>query len=93
VPAFDKVAFSIPVKRVTDPVRTQYGWHVIEALTPVRAAATTPFKQVKQAIRQQLLQSKKNEASTKYVEKLEKSDDVNYQVGFAPRRTNTVSDS
>jgi parvulin-like peptidyl-prolyl isomerase len=93
VPAFDRVAFSIPVKRVTDPIRTQYGWHVIEALTPVKAASTTPFKQVKQAIRQQLLQSKKNEASTKYVEKLEKSDDVNYQVGFAPRRTNTVSDS
>jgi foldase protein PrsA len=93
VPPFDKVAFSIPIKQVSDPVRTQFGWHVIEALTPVKAASTTPFKQVKQAIRQQLLQSKKSEASSKYVEKLEKSGDVKYQVGFAPRRTSTVSDS
>jgi parvulin-like peptidyl-prolyl isomerase len=93
VPAFDKVAFSIPVKRVTNPVRTQYGWHVIEALTPVKAASTTPFKQVKEAIRQQLLQSKKSEASTKYIEKLEKSGEVEYQVGFAPRRTSTAADN
>jgi foldase protein PrsA len=93
VPPFDKVAFSIPIKQVSDPVKTQFGWHVIEALTPVKKASTTPFNQVKQAIRQQLLQSKKSEASSKYVEKLEKSSDVQYQVGFAPRRTSTASDS
>lgn len=67
-------------------MRTQYGWHVIEALTAVTPAKTTPFNQVKQAIRQQLMQSKKSEASTKYVERLEDSDKVDYQVGFAPRK-------
>ena len=91
VPPFDKVAFSIPTRQVSDPVKTQYGWHVIQAVSAVKAKSTTPFNQVKQAIRQQLLQSKKSEASTKYVEDLQKSDDVSYQVGFAPRKTTTTA--
>ena len=90
VPAFDKVAFTIPKGQISSPVRTQFGWHVIEALTAVQPAKTTPFKQVKQAIRQQLLQSKKSEASTKYVEELEDGNNVDYQVGFAPRKTTTA---
>jgi parvulin-like peptidyl-prolyl isomerase len=92
VPAFDRVAFTIPKGQVSSPVKTQFGWHVIEALTAVQPAKTTPFNQVKQAIRQQLLQSKKSEASTKYVERLEDSDNVDYQVGFAPRKTTATAD-
>jgi parvulin-like peptidyl-prolyl isomerase len=91
VAPFDKVAFSISKNKISDPVRTQFGWHVIEALSPVQPAKTTPFKQVKEAIRQQLLQSEKNEASTKYVAQLEKNGNVDYQVGFAPRKTGTES--
>jgi parvulin-like peptidyl-prolyl isomerase len=90
VPAFDRVAFSIPRGQISSPVKTQFGWHVIEALTAVQPAKTTPFNQVKQAIRQQLLQSKKSEESTKYVERLEDSGNVDYQVGFAPRKTTTA---
>jgi parvulin-like peptidyl-prolyl isomerase len=92
VPAFDKVAFSISTREVSDPVKTQYGWHIIQPLAAVVPAKTTPFKDVQQAIRQQLLQSKKSEETTKYVEGLQKSEDVNYQVGFAPRKTSTTSD-
>lgn len=92
VPAFDKVAFSIATRAVSNPVKTQYGWHVIQALAAVVPAKTTPFKDVQQAIRQQLLQDKKSKETTKYVEQLQKSNDVAYQVGFTPRKTSTVSD-
>jgi parvulin-like peptidyl-prolyl isomerase len=92
VPPFDKVAFSIRTRAVSDPVKTQFGWHVIQALAAVVPAKTTPFKDVQQAIRQQLLQDKKSKETTKYVEQLQKSDDVEYQVGFAPRKTSTVSE-
>jgi parvulin-like peptidyl-prolyl isomerase len=92
VPPFDKVAFSIPTRQISSPVKTQYGWHVIQALAAVVPAKTTPFKDVQQAIRQQLLQSKKSEATTKYVEKLQKSEEVSYQVGFSPRKTSTAVD-
>jgi foldase protein PrsA len=93
VAPFDKVAFSIARNRISDPVKTQFGWHVIEALSAVKPAKTTPYKQVKEAIRQQLLQTKKNEKSSSYVEDLKKSDDVSYQVGFAPRKTTTETTS
>jgi parvulin-like peptidyl-prolyl isomerase len=89
VPPFDKVAFSIPTRQVSDPVKTQYGWHVIQAMAAVVPAKTTPFKDVQQAIQQQLLQSKRSEATTKYVEDLQKSKNVSYQVGFKPRATST----
>jgi foldase protein PrsA len=93
VAPFDKVAFSIARNTISDPVKTQFGWHVIEAISAVKPAKTTPFKQVKEAIRQQLLQTKKNEKSSNYVEDLKKSEDVTYQVGFAPRNTTTETTS
>jgi parvulin-like peptidyl-prolyl isomerase len=92
VPAFDKIAFSIGTRQVSDPVKTQYGWHVIQALAAVVPPKTTPFKDVEQAIRQQLLQDKKSRETTRYVERLQKSDEIDYQVGFAPRKTTTTSD-
>jgi parvulin-like peptidyl-prolyl isomerase len=93
VAPFDKVAFSIAKNKISPPVKTQFGWHVIEALSAVKPESTTPYKQVKEAIRQQLLQTKKNEQSSSYVEDLKKSKDISYQVGFAPRKTTTETTS
>jgi parvulin-like peptidyl-prolyl isomerase len=92
VPPFDKVAFSLKTRAVSDPVKTQFGWHVIQPLGAVTPAKTTPFKDVQQAIRQQLLQDKKSKETTEYVERLERKNDVDYQVGFVPRKTSTVSE-
>jgi parvulin-like peptidyl-prolyl isomerase len=93
VEPFDKTAFLLPKNSVSRPVKTQYGYHIIQALSDVKAAKTTPLKDVKASIKQQLLQTKKNEAMTKWVESTKKefADQTTYQVGFAPPKTATAS--
>jgi foldase protein PrsA len=93
VAPFDKTAFLLPKNSVSRPVKTQYGYHIIQALSAVKPAKTTPLKDVKASIKQQLEQTKKNEAMTKWVEKTKKefSNQTTYQVGFAPPKTATTS--
>lgn len=93
VPEFDKVAFSLKKGELAKPVKTQYGWHIIEALTEVKAATTTPFAQVKEAIRQQLLQQERTQAMRDWVEdtKADYADEIGYQVGYEPPKTDTTA--
>jgi parvulin-like peptidyl-prolyl isomerase len=86
VPEFEQAAFNIGNNGITKPVKTQYGWHVIQALSPVKKGSTTPFKQVQQAIRQQLVQEKKNQQMQSWVEDMRKDLDgeTAYQVGYKP---------
>jgi hypothetical protein len=44
------------------------------------------YKQVREAVREDLLQRKRNAASSKYVDRLVRDHDVKYQNGFAPRQ-------
>jgi parvulin-like peptidyl-prolyl isomerase len=82
--ALDRVVFSIATHRLSGPIRTRFGWHVIEALGPVQPGKTRPYGQVKEAIRAELLQTRKSEASTKYLVQLARKNDVKYQAGFGP---------
>jgi parvulin-like peptidyl-prolyl isomerase len=86
VAPFDKTAFALKKGDVSPPVKTEFGFHIIEALTDVKPAKTTPLKDVKESIRQQLLQTKKNETMTKWVDDLKKDyeDKVSYAAGFNP---------
>ena len=88
VPAFDQAAFTLPTKAISTPIHTQFGYHIIQPLSDVRPAKTTPLKDVKAAIEQQLLQQKKNAAMTKWVDDTKKSycsgSNVRYAVGFTP---------
>jgi foldase protein PrsA len=86
VPEFEQAAFNVGNNGITKPVKTQYGWHVIQALSPVKKGSTTPFKQVKEAIRQQLVQEKKNKEMQTWVEDMRKDldDETAYQVGYKP---------
>jgi parvulin-like peptidyl-prolyl isomerase len=88
VPEFDKLAFSLKTNEISKPVKTQYGWHIIQPLSAVKPRKTTPENQVKESIKQQLVQQKKNESMTKWVNDLTKDfcsgDKVKYQVGYKP---------
>ena len=88
VPPFDKAAFSLKTNELSDPIKTTYGWHIIQPLSNIKPRKTTPEKQVRDSIRQQLLQQRKNEAMTAWVNDLTKSyckdNKVKYQVGYKP---------
>jgi parvulin-like peptidyl-prolyl isomerase len=92
VAPFDQTAFLLDKNKISRPVKTQYGYHIIQPISDVKPAKTTPLKDVKEAIRQQLLQEKKNDAMQKWLKDLEKSYEKKtaYAVGYAPPKTATT---
>ena len=89
VPAFDQAAFTLATNAISTPIKTQFGYHIIQALSPVRPAKTTPLKDVKASISQQLLQQTKNTAMTKWVDDTKKSycsgSKVRFAIGYSPK--------
>lgn len=76
VPEFEKAAFEAEIGQVVGPVKTQFGAHLIK-VEAKNEAVVASFEEVKEAIRQNLLQQKQNQVYTsalnalkeKYVEK------------------------
>jgi parvulin-like peptidyl-prolyl isomerase len=94
VPEFEKAVWSMKTNEVSKPVKTQYGYHIIQALEPIKKGTTTPFPQVKEAIRQQLIQDKKNKEMESWIEDMRKDldDKTTYQVGYKPTsQSNTAT--
>jgi peptidyl-prolyl cis-trans isomerase C len=60
VPDFSKAAFALKVGEVSQPVKTNFGWHIIK-LEDRKMGAAQPFDQVKSAIRNVLLRKKVQE--------------------------------
>jgi parvulin-like peptidyl-prolyl isomerase len=89
VPEFDKTAFALKQGELAKPVHSaQYGWFIIQALSAIRPATTTSLAKVKDSIRQQLEQQKKNEVATTWFNDMQKQfckpGKIKYQVGFQP---------
>ncbi|HEY7017466.1 MAG TPA: peptidylprolyl isomerase [Gaiellaceae bacterium] len=89
VPEFEKVAFTIKTDVISKPVKSQFGYHIIEALGPIKAgtpAKPTPLSQVKEAIRQQLLSSDQQKEMDKWLADMKKTycKKIGYQKGYEP---------
>jgi parvulin-like peptidyl-prolyl isomerase len=75
---------------ISKPVHSKFGWHLIEALGPVKPgtpAKPTPLNsQVKEAIRQQLLSQKQQKEMDKWLTGIKKTycKKIGYQQGYAP---------
>jgi parvulin-like peptidyl-prolyl isomerase len=93
VPPFDQTAFLLGKGTISKPIKTTYGWHIIQPLSDVKPQKVTPLKDVKEQIRQQLLSERKREAIAKWAEDVKKdfADKVHYQVGFAPPKTESAT--
>jgi foldase protein PrsA len=87
VPAFDRTAFSLKRGQISHPVKTQYGYHIIQALSAVKPPQKTPLSKVQSSIRQQLEDQQKRDAMTKWVDDTKNkycNSRIKYQVGYAP---------
>jgi parvulin-like peptidyl-prolyl isomerase len=89
VPSFDRTAFALKTGQLSKPVRSSYGWHIIQALSPIKPPSVTPLnKTLKASIRGQLEQQQKTEAVTKWVDDVKtefcKPGKVKYAPGYAP---------
>jgi foldase protein PrsA len=86
VAPFDQTAFLLKKNDISKPVKTEFGYHIIQPLGETKAAKVTPIGEVKESIKQQLQQTEKNEAMTKWVDDLKKDyeDKVSYATGFTP---------
>ena len=64
VPEFSKAVFALKVGETSQPVKTDFGWHIIR-LEDRKQGAAQPYDQVKQAIRNVLLRQKVGEVMAK----------------------------
>ena len=86
VAPFDRTAFELRTGELSEPVKTQFGWHIIEALADVEDASTQPLSEVEESISSTLLEEKKNTRINEWLEELQDrfADQVSYAPGFEP---------
>ena len=87
VPEFDKKTFELKTGELSQPVKTQYGYHIIQALSDIKTATKTPLAKVEGSIKQQLEKQQKNEAMAKWAQDMKKNycdGRIKYQVGYQP---------
>jgi parvulin-like peptidyl-prolyl isomerase len=89
VEPFDKFVFAAKKGDVSKPIKTEFGWHLIEVLSEVKPAAPQPLADAKDTISSTLLQQEQNQALKAWVNDAQSQYDVTYAPGYAPASTGT----
>ncbi len=69
VPPFEQVAFTLKPGAISDIVETRFGYHLIKVIDK-KSESTTPYKDIKERLEQNLKQEKIQKEITLYVEQL-----------------------
>ena len=83
VKPFENAAFALKVNEISQPVKTQFGYHVIEVTKKTPGSSKT-FEQAKSTIEQQLKYQKQATAWEDWLKKVEKDAGIVYAAGFDP---------
>ena len=81
VPPFEKAAFSLKVGEISEPVKSQFGWHLIE-LHDRKEPEVTPFEEVKEKIVEYLGERRKDRVFDQFLDKLKKQADITEVAGI-----------
>jgi peptidyl-prolyl cis-trans isomerase C len=74
-PEFANAAFAANINDISDPVKTQFGWHVIK-VTDKKAAGTVPFSEAKDQIVDYLIKTKQRDAVQKVMQELKDNSNI-----------------
>jgi parvulin-like peptidyl-prolyl isomerase len=83
VPAFEDAVFSLQKGELSEPVKTQYGYHLIE-VTDITPEQQLGFDQVKENIKSALFAKKQTEAWDAWLAARKAELGVVYRKGYAP---------
>ncbi|NMO21528.1 peptidylprolyl isomerase [Pyxidicoccus fallax] len=75
VPAFEKVAFTLNEGEVSEPVRTNFGWHVLK-VEEKRSVAAASYEEMRPKLEQKLGQEKSEKLLEQYVAELRQKANV-----------------
>jgi foldase protein PrsA len=86
VAPFDEFVFSAKTGELSNPIKTKFGWHIIQVLSAVKPASETPLSEVHDSIKTTLTQQKQNTAMKNWIANLKTkyADQISYAPGYAP---------
>jgi foldase protein PrsA len=90
VPEFEAAVFSLKKDELSRPVRTEYGYHLIQ-VTDITPEKQIPYDQVKEKIRSALLASRETATWDAWLEDVKEAMGVTYRSGFAPTGQGTTT--
>ncbi|HEY9854564.1 MAG TPA: peptidylprolyl isomerase [Stenomitos sp.] len=86
VPEFEKAAFALKEGQVSEPVKTNFGYHLIKR-GEMRPARTESLAEVTPQIREQLVGQQRNGAFQKYVDSLKKDAKIEIKAEYQPKES------
>ena len=90
VPAFEEAVFSLKKGELSQPVKTQYGYHLIE-VTDITPGKQLAYDEVKESIKSTLLDEKQSKTWREWLASKQAELGVEYREGFKPSPTTSSS--